>query len=125
MIALPAAWLVGIFGAIWWFKISTARLQYQLGLIQSQPSPVDRATGIDKIALTFRRWPITTVLLASFIALMTNVLSEFAGQVHYGQDGASTVYTTWRFAYPCAVLSLAIASSGALAFIVRRLKQLS
>lgn len=125
MIALPAAWLVGIFGAVWWFKISTARVRYQLRLVQDQPLPVDRATGIDKIALGFRSWPITAALLVFFIALMTSVLSEFVGQVHYGHDGASTVYTTWRFACPCAVLSLAIASTGALAVIVRRLKQLS
>ncbi len=125
VIALPAAWVVGAFGAVWWFNISAARVQYQRRLVQSQPSPVDRATGIDRIALTFRRWPITAALLVSCVALMTSVLSEFVGQVHYGQDGASTVYTTWRFALPCAVLSLTIASTGALAAIVRRLKQLS
>lgn len=125
MIALPAAWLFGIFGAIWWFKISTARVQYQLRLVQDQPLPVFRATGIDKIALSFWRWPITAALLASVIALMTNVLSEFVGQVHYSLDGASVTYTNWRFAYPCAVLSLAIASTGAFVVIVRRRKQLS
>lgn len=125
MIALPAVWLVGIFGAVWWFRISTARVRYQVRLVQDQPLPVDRATGIDKIALSFRRWPITAVLLVFSVALMTRVLSEFVGQVHYGLDGASEAYTTWRFAFPCAVLGLAIASSGALAFIVWRLKQLS
>jgi hypothetical protein len=125
MAALPAAWLSGVLGAIWWFRILSHRLEYQQRLIQSQSMESQIVPAVDKLALSLKRQPISVAMQFVAIGTLAWFLPRFVGEVHYADVGRGEAYTTWRFAFPCAILGLAIASTGAIAFILLRISRLS
>lgn len=119
MVVLPATWLAGIIGAIFWYGATKQRVEYHQQRLHQQATTATSA--MDSVHDLFRRRPFVPVMFVLSLIFLNWWLPTFVGDLRYHLDGRKTVFTTWRFSILCAVLGLAIAGLGPFVFVTQRL----
>ena len=121
MAVLPITWVAGVAGAIFWYRITKKRLEYQENQLRRQPNPLEALAGVDVEAQAYRRRPHLFVAFVLVTIGMYWLLPQLAADLRYYPDGRTAVFTTWRFGILCALWGLTTALAGHLAFLIQRI----
>jgi hypothetical protein len=120
MVVVPVTWLAGAIGAFRWYVLVNKRHDYDLSVLSRQPAPTRAEPFSDKLGGFFLRQPYRVAMMFISLAVLSWVLTRFAGELRYSLDKPPKVFTTLRFGLLCSIYGLGLASLGGFAFLVRR-----